>query len=162
MAKSEPIVKLLTFNKAQRYLSDNGHTVSTQQVRHLARTNPIVSAAVEDYTDPITDASTKVIKQSALDEYLVWRRDNPEGVGRGGNRKPDGAKRYSAVFTPDQLASANAVLASNGLPVLEIPVRKPRKVKAVSETPSPNGVGPMFDGVSSDIELSELELIDIA
>lgn len=158
MAKSE-VSKLLTFNKAQKYLSDNGHTVSTQQVRHLARTNPIVSAAVEDYTDPITDASTKVIKQSALDEYLTWRAANPEGIGRGGNRKSDGAKRYSAVFTPDQLARANEVLMNAGLPVLEVPVRKPRKVKDANETQhTSNGVGIE----TSDVDLSELELIDIA
>lgn len=157
MAKAE-VSKLLTFNKAQKYLSDQGHTVSTQQVRHLARTNPIVSAAVEDYTDPITDASTKVIKQSALDEYLVWRIANPEGVGRGGNRKPDGAKRYSVVLTVQQLADANQALADQGLPGLEIPVRKPRKAKDVSETQHTNGVA----DVSSDVDLSELELIDIA
>lgn len=158
MAKTE-ISKLLTFNKAQRYLSDNGHTVSTQQVRHLARTNPIVSAAVADYTDPITDASTKVIKQTALDEYLAWRVANPEGMGRGGNRKsPDGSKRYSAVFTPDQVTQINEWLQSAGFPVLEIPVRKPRKAKEAGETQHTNG----FEDVSSDIELGELDLLEIA
>lgn len=155
MAKSEVSIKLLTFNKAQKYLADNGHSVSTQQVRHLARTNPIVSAAVEDYTDPITDASTKVIKQSALDEYLTWRAANPEGMGRGGNRKPDGSKRYSGVFTADQVAQINEMLATAGFPVLEIPVRKPRK--NASETPHTNGV----DAVSSDVEFEELELLTI-
>jgi hypothetical protein len=161
MAKSEPTVKLLTFNKAQKYLSDNGHTVSTQQVRHLARTNPIVSAAVEDYVDAVTEATAKVIRQSALDEYLAWRRDNPEHIGRGGNRKIAGPKPAHILVDAAQLNALNAVLTANGFNEAAFPVRKPRKAKNASA--STNGVAPMFDdNISSDVDLSELELIDIA
>lgn len=157
MAKSESVTpKLLTFNKAQKYLAEKGIELSTQQVRNLARTNELVMAGVTDYTDPITDSTAKVIDAGAIDRYIDWRAANPEGVRSG--RKSDGTRKYSVKLTADQFASANAVLASNGLPQLEIPIpvkRGPRKSK---------GEAPATDNgnVSSDVDLSELELIEVA
>jgi hypothetical protein len=157
MAKSEVVTtKLLTFNKAQKYLAEKGIELSTQQVRNLARTNDLIMAGVQDYTDPVTESTAKVIDASSIDAYVAWRASNPD-VARGG-RKPNNEKRYSGVFNPDQLARANALLANDGLPTLEIPVRKPRKQELTGEIQSTNGV----DAVSSDVDISELELIEVA
>jgi hypothetical protein len=159
MAKTET-PKLLTFNKAQKYLADQGLTLSTQQVRNLARKNEHVMAGVSDYTDPVTDSTAKVIDASALDRYITWRASNPESVGRGG-RKPAAARPAHIMVDVSQLDALNAVLTANGFNVAEFPVRKPRKSKKADA--STNGVGPTFDdSVSSDVDLSELELIDIA
>ncbi len=156
MAKSESVTpKLLTFNKAQKYLADHGIELSTQQVRNLARTNATVMEGVTDYTDPVTESTAKVIDASALDAYVAWKASNPE-VARGG-RKPNAEKRYSGVFSVDQVAQANTLLSNAGLPTLEIPVRKPRKAKNASETPATDN-----GSVSSDVDLSELELIEVA
>lgn len=153
MAKPEvTTVKLLTFNKAQKYLAERGIELSTQQVRNLARSNALIMAGVQDYTDLVTESTAKVIDASAIDRYIDWKATNPE-VARGG-RKASAEKRYSAVYTPDQLAMINDWLTLNTLPVLEIPVRKPRKAKIVDANAT-NGT------VSSDIELSELELIEV-
>ena len=156
MAKSEPI-KLLTFNKAQKYLADQGLTLSTQQIRNLARTNEVVMLGVQDYTDPVTDASAKVISAGALDDYLLWRASNPEGVGRGGRKaRPDREARIWIDVT--QLEALNALLTMNGFNAAAFPVRKPRKSKDAGEVQHTNGI----DAVSTDVDLSELELIEVA
>lgn len=156
MAKSEA-PKVKTFNQAQKYLADQGLTLSTQQVRNLARTNDVVMAGVSDYTDPVTEATAKVIEVNALDAYLVWRASNPESTGRGG-RKPAAARPAHIMVDVSQLEALNAILAMNGFNAAEFPVRKPRKSKVVSETPAhTNG----FESVSSDVDLSELELIAV-
>lgn len=157
MAKQEA-PKVKTFNQAQKYLADQGLTLSTQQVRNLARTNEVVMAGVSDYTDPVTEASAKVITVDALDGYLAWRASNPEHVGRGG-RKPAAARPAHILIDVAQLEALNAVLTANGFNAAEFPVRKPRKSKAVSETPAhTNG----FEAISSDVDLRELELIEVA
>lgn len=158
MAKSET-QRVFAVNTAQKYLVANGVAVGTQQVRNLMRTNAIVNAGVQDRTDEVRDETYKVITQSALDEYIVWKRANPE-VARGG-RRSDGLKKYSGRFTADQIASINALLSANGFTPLEIPVpvkRGPRKVKNADATAPLNG----FESVSSDVDLSELELIEVA
>lgn len=152
-----PTVKLLTFNKAQTYLASAGLTLSTQQIRNLARANAVVMSGVQDYTDPVTDATAKVIASDALDRYMVWREANPESVGRGG-RQAATAKPAHIIVDATQLEALNALLTMNGFNAAAFPVRKPRKAKDTSVTPSTNGV----DAVSSDVDLSELELIDIA
>lgn len=154
MAKSE---KMFTINKAQKYLAEQGMELSTQQVRNLARTNEIIMAGVQEYTDPVSEETYKVITQSALDGYVTWKRNNPD-VARGG-RKASNEKRYSAVFTAEQVAQANAWLTSQGFATLELPVRKPRKNRATD--PSSEVAQPVVDGVSSDVDLSALELIEV-
>ena len=156
MAKSE-IVRLLTFNKAQRYLADQGLTLSTQQIRNLARTNDVVMAGVSEYTDPITDSTAKVIEAGALDRYLTWRHDNPETVGRSG-RVASPIREARIQIDVSQLDALNAVLTANGFTEAAFPVRKPRAPKVASDAPSTNG----FEDVSSDVDLSELELIEVA
>lgn len=156
MAKSET-QRVFAVNTAQKYLVENGVTVGTQQVRNLMRTNAIVNAGVQDRTDEVRDETYKVITQSALDEYIVWKRANPE-VARGG-RRSDGTKKYSGKYTPDQIASINSLLSANGFPQLEIPIpvkRGPRKVKEVIVLL--NGV----DAISNDVDLNELKLIEVA
>jgi hypothetical protein len=154
MAKTE---RMFTINKAQKYFAENGIEIGTQQVRNLARTNALVMAGVQDYTDPVSEEQYKVITQSALDGYISWKRSNPDVV-RGG-RKSDGMKRYSGRFTADQVAAVNELLSSNGYTPLEIPVpvkRGPRKAKGEVAVAQVDGA------VSSDVELSELELIEVA
>jgi hypothetical protein len=156
MAKTDT-PKVFTVNKAQKYLAENGIEVGTQQVRNLARTNEIIMAGVTEYTDQVSDETYKVITQTALDNYIAWKRSNPEVV-RG--RKGDGTKRYSVRLTTAQLTHANVILQSAGLPGLEIPIpvkRGPRKPKNIDAVQS-NGVA----DVSSDVDLSELELIEVA
>lgn len=155
MAKTE---KMFTINKAQKYLAENGMEIGTQQVRNLARTNELIMAGVTEYTDPVSEETYKVITQSALDGYIAWKRANPDQV-RGG-RKSDGLKTVKGRYSVEQLATINTLLSSNGFEPLAIPVpvkRGPRKAKNASETPS-NGV----DSVSSDVDLSELEMIEVA
>lgn len=158
MAKTDT-PKVFTINKAQKYLAEQGMEIGTQQVRNLARTNEIVMAGVTEYTDPVSDETYKVITQAALDGYMAWKRSNPE-IGRGG-RKSDGTKRYSGKYTADQVAAINTLLSSNGFKPLTIPVpvkRGPRKPKNVGSDEQSNGVA----DVSSDVDLSELELIEVA
>lgn len=156
MAKQET-VKLLTFNKAQTYLAERGLTLSTQQIRNLARSNEVVMVGVQDYTDPVTDATAKVIDAGALDRYLTWREANPESIGRGG-RKVAAARPAHIMVDVSQLERLNEVLAEAGFSAAAFPVRKPRKAKNANNAPVTNGV----DVVSTDVDLSELELIDIA
>lgn len=156
MAKSET-VRLLTFNKAQAYLADRGLTLSTQQIRNLAKSNEVVRDGVQDYVDPVTDASAKVIEAPALDRYLVWREANPEVTGRAGRRAATQRPAHILVDVA-QLDALNAHLAIGGFNAAAFPVRKPRKPRNTSEAPATNGV----DAVSTDVDLSELELIDIA
>lgn len=157
MARNQTNDRLLTFKKAQGYLSDQGFPMSTNQVRNYARTNELIMAGVAEYTDPVTDETTKVIAQSALDRFIEWKRANPE-TQRGG-RKSDGMKRYTVRIPVDQLDAVNELLANNGYPALEAPkigTRKPRKAKSDAAS---NGTSEIQIG--SDAELQELELIEV-
>lgn len=156
MAKQET-PRMLPFNKAQTYLAERGLTLSTQQLRNLARSNAVVLEGLKDYIDPVTDATAKVLMSDALDRYLVWRKANPESVGRGG-RKVAAARPAHIMVDVSQLDALNAVLIANGFNAAAFPVRKPRKPKNANNGPATNGV----DAVSTDVDLSELELIDIA
>lgn len=154
MAKSND--KLFTFKKAQGYLAAQGLELSTQQVRNLSRTNPIVQAGVSEYTDQVTEDTVKVISQAALDAYIVWKRDNPESA-RGG-RKASGTKRYGIVCTPDQFIEINEILGSRDLPTLVAPVKRGPRKPRVAQSDAPVSSDNAFDG----IEVSELELIEVA
>lgn len=154
MAKSE---KMFTIKKAEKYLAEQGIGLGTQQVRNLARTNDIVMSGVQEYTDPISEETYKVITQSALDGYVAWKRANPDQA-RGAGRKSDGMKRYSQRYPVTEIDAINTLLTTNGHAPLEIPVpvkRGPRKAKNASATSENNSV-------SSDVDLNELELIEVA
>lgn len=158
MTKSET-QRVFTINKAQKYLTEQGIEIGTQQIRNLARTNELVMAGVTEYTDQVSDETYKVITQVALDGYIAWKRSNPEIVRSG--RRSGGLKKYSGRFTVDQIASINSLLSANGFTPLDISVpvkRGPRKSRNVGVTAPLNG----FENVSSDVDLSELELIEVA
>jgi hypothetical protein len=154
MARNDQ-AKVYTIKRAQGYLSAQGTEMSSQQVRNLARTNEIVSAGVTEYTDPVTEETYKVISQAALDQYIAWRKANPEGTSRRG-RAATNERRYVVKLTTDQFTAANDALRAAGLPELSAPpkqVRKPRK--AAEGTSDGNGM------VSTDQPLEELELIEV-
>lgn len=125
MAKSVETPKLLTFKKAQAYLASQGLELSTQQVRNLARSHDVVMAGVTEYVDPVTDETTRVIAQSALDDYLKWRAENPA-------RKPTKAKRAFFRIAPHRLDELNSILAANGFPSASFVTYKPRKSRNTS------------------------------
>lgn len=150
----------LTYKKAQRYFESNGLTLSTQQVRNLARTNDIIMQGVHDYTDPVSEETHKVVFQSALDKYIKWRKENPESVGRAGRQARED-KRYYGNFTSAQIEMANHVLAGAGLPTLAIPVRKPRKPKNVDGiAPERSNNGATDTAAHPDV--GDLELIEVS
>lgn len=153
----------LTYKKAQRYLETQGLTVSTQQVRNLARTNDIIMQGVHDYTDPVSEETHKVVFQSALDKYIKWRTENPESVGRAGRTARED-KRYYGNFTSAQLEQANQLLSNAGLPTLAIPVRKPRKSKNVDGIAPErnNGMTEPSNNTFSNPDVGDLELIEVS
>jgi len=154
--------KLLTLKKAHAYLGSQGLEFSTQQVRNLARTNDLIKAGVQDYTDPVTEETTKVIDQSALDNYIVWRRENPDAVRSGRKSDPNAARKYSAAYTPDQLETINAWLNAANYPILEQPTRKPRDPNAPKRTRKSKNVDASNEPVQMELaEVSELELIEV-
>lgn len=163
MAKSEVSTpKLFTVKKARIYLEQAGYKVGDQQVRVLFRTNEVLRGddeGVREYENPITEEKTQVATDFALDRYIAWKRENPEGLRKPG-RKSDNLTKVEARMSAEQIANTNAWLDSMGYPNVTAHVvvkRGPRKNRNTGSTATPDNSSHEI----ADQDLSELELIEV-
>lgn len=153
--------KVLTVKRAHTYINAaglvdaNGKPIefSSQQVRNLFRQNDIVKAGVTEYTDPVTDETYKVVGRDALDAFITWRKENPEGTAKRGRAASNGERKAFIMVKPSDLEAVNALLSNAGYNAAEFPkrqVRKPRNTSDVVSSDQP------VDGVE-DLELIEVD-----
>lgn len=154
----------LTFKRAQQYLASKGLELSTAQVRNIAKTSDLVEQI--DYVDPITEETHKVLTRDSLDKYMKWRAENPQAIGRGGNRAAKD-KRVDLRIPADRLDELNQVLAAAGFPAATLPVRKAadpnapkRQYKRRGSKADSNASNAQPEAIQPDI--NELELIEVA